>query len=117
MSNYALILHGDPNRFTKYSPEEMQEISDKYMAWGKDAEDAGFLRASHRLALDPGKVMRANKITDGPYSETKEILGGIYIIQAASYDEALNRIQGHPQVEYGGAIEVRALHVMECHDE
>ena len=117
MSNYALILHGDPNRFTKYSPEEMERISDKYMAWGKDAEDAGFLRASHRLALDPGKVMRANKITDGPYSETKEILGGIYIIQAASYDEALSRIQGHPHVKYGGAIEVRKLHVTECHDE
>ena len=55
MSNYALILHGDPTRFTKYGPEEMQEISDKYMAWGRDAERAGFLRVSHRLALDRAK--------------------------------------------------------------
>ena len=47
------------------------------------------------------------KSTDGPYSETKEVLGGYYMIEAANYDEAVQRTLDHPHLEYGGTIEVR----------
>ena len=112
MAHYFLFLYDDPTGYTKMSPEEMQKALEKYMAWGQKATQAGFLKGSHRLADDLGKVMRNGRVTDGPYSETKEILGGYYLIQAASYDEAVERTKDHPHLEYGGTIEVRAVHPM-----
>jgi hypothetical protein len=50
------------------------------------------------------------KATDGPYSETKEILGGYYTIEAANYDEAVKLTLDHPTLEYGGTVEVRHVY-------
>ncbi|HVP53616.1 MAG TPA: YciI family protein [Candidatus Eisenbacteria bacterium] len=113
MAQYGLILYGDPTRWKKISPEEMQKVTDKYMEWGRKAASAGFLRSSHRLAEDVGKVMRGAGVTDGPFSETKEILGGFYLIEAASYQDAVKLTTGHPHIEYGGTIEVRQLHAVQ----
>ena len=112
MSNYFLFLYDDPSGRAKLSPEEMQKAIEKYIAWGQKATNAGFLRGSHRLAEDTGKVIRGAKVTDGPYSETKEILGGYFLITADSYDQAVQRTLDHPHLEYGGTIEVRQVHPM-----
>lgn len=116
MPRFALILHGDPARWKKVSPKEMQKVTEKYMAWGQNAANAGFLRASHRLALDAGKVLQDTRAIDGPYSETKEIVGGFYVIEAADYEEAVHRTSDHPHMQYGGTIEVRQLHATENQD-
>src|SRR5579872_4462122 len=110
MPNFMLVLHGDPTRFTKLSPEEMQKAIEKYMAWTKKP----FMVESRRLADDAGRVMRdrGRKVTDGPYSETKEVFGGYYTIQAVDYDEAVKLAMDHPHLEYGGAIEVRQTYQM-----
>ena len=80
------------------------------MAWTKKP----FTRDSKRLADEPGRVIRSQggkpKATDGPYSETKEILAGYYTIEAASYDEAVKLALDHPQLEYGGTVEVRQVY-------
>ena len=112
MANYFLFLYDDPSSWMKYSPEEMQKALEKYIAWGQKASTGGYLKGSHRLAEDLGKVMRGTKVTDGPYSETKEILGGYYLISADSYDQAVQRSMDHPHLEYGGTIEVRRVHAM-----
>jgi hypothetical protein len=102
-----LLLYGDPTNWTQLSPDEMQKAIQKYFAWTQKP----FTKDSHRLADDPGKVIRPSatkpRVTDGPYSETKEVLGGYYTIEAASYDEAVKLALEHPQLEYGGTIEVR----------
>jgi hypothetical protein len=102
-----LLLYDDPSGWQKLSPEEMQKALEKYMAWTKKP----FMVRGVRLAPDAGKVIRARsgqpRITDGPYSETKEVLGGYYLIEAANYDEAVQRSLDHPHLEYGGTIEVR----------
>ena len=116
MPHFGLFIYGDPSRWTKFSPEEMQKVMERYIAWGQKAANGGFLLGSHRLAEEVGKVMRGTRVTDGPYSETKEILGGYYVIRAASYDEAVQRCSDHPHLEYGGVIEVRQLHAMEKQD-
>lgn len=106
MAQFALLLYDDPSGWVKLSPEEMQKAVEKYTAWGKKA----FVKASQRLAGDPGKVLRSTggkpRAFDGPYSETKEILGGFYVIEAASYEEAVERSLDHPHLEHG-TIEVR----------
>ena len=111
MPNYFLFLYDDPSGWVKLSPEEMQQALEKYIAWGEKARKAGFLKGSQRLAEDVGKVMRNGRVTDGPYSETKEILGGYYLIEAANYDEAVARTKDHPHLEHG-TIEIRGIHPM-----
>jgi len=110
MPQYMLLLYSDPSNFTTLSPEEMQKALEKYMAWTKKP----FTTGGQRLAHDPGKVMRSKNgqphIADGPYSETKEVLAGYYTIEAANYDEAVARSLDHPQLEYGGTIEVRQVY-------
>jgi hypothetical protein len=116
MPNYMLLLYHDPTGWTKLSPQEMQTALEKYIAWAQKATSGGYLRGSHRLGEDVGKVMRGTRVTDGPYSETKEVLGGYFLIDAANYDQAVERAKDHPSIEYGGTIEVRVLHAMEKQD-
>jgi hypothetical protein len=107
MPNYMLLLYDDPSGWERLSPEEMQKATEKFMAWGKKPST----RDGKRLGNDAGKVMRSEggqvRTTDGPYSETKEVLGGYYTIEAADYDEAVRLSLDHPSLEYGGTIEVR----------
>jgi hypothetical protein len=112
MPQYMLLLYNDPSWYKKLSPEEMQKATEKYMAWSKKPFSVG----SQRLAGDPGKVIRGNggkpHATDGPYSETKEVLGGFYTIEAADYEEAIQRALDNPHLEYGGTMEIRQLYTM-----
>ena len=107
MPQYMLLLYHDTNGYAALSPEEMQKALEKYMAWTKKP----FKVASMRLAPEAGRVIRPKagkpQVADGPYSETKEILGGYYLIEAADYNEAVQRSLDHPHLEYGGTIEVR----------
>jgi hypothetical protein len=112
MADYFLFLYDDPMGWTKLSPQEMQTALEKYIGWSQKATAGGYLVGSHRLAEDVGKVIRGRKVTDGPYSETKEILGGYFLIKADSYDQAVQRSLDHPHLEYGGTIEVRQVHPM-----
>jgi hypothetical protein len=103
-----LLLYDDPSTFfAKLSPGEIQSAMDKYTAWRKKP----FTVDAHRLGDDPGRVIRVEdgnaRAMDGPYSETKEVLGGYYTINAANYDEAVKLALTHPHVELGGTIEVR----------
>ena len=110
MPQYMLLLYDNPSHWMKLSPEEMQKAIEKYFAWTKKP----FTKDSKRLAEDPGRVIRSQggkpKATDGPYSETKEILGGYYTIEAASYDDAVKLASEHPHLEYGGTVEVRQVY-------
>ena len=110
MPHYMLLLYDDPSGWEKLSPEEMQKAIEKYMAWSNKP----FTRDSKRLGPDMGRVIRSKagtpRVTDGPYSETKEILGGYYTIEAANYDEAVKLSLDHPHLEYGGTVEVRHVY-------
>jgi hypothetical protein len=107
MPNYMLLLYDDPTKWAKLSPEEMQKAIEKYFAWTKKP----FIVDYKRLGDDAGRVIHPGdgkpRATDGPYSESKEVLGGYYTIEAANYDEAVERALDHPHLEYGGTVEVR----------
>lgn len=109
MAHFMLLLYDDQKIFTRLSPEEMQQAMAKYMAWRKEP----FTVDGKRLADDVGKVIRLTNgkaaATDGPYSETKEILGGYYTIEAADYDAAVQLALTHPHVEHG-TVEVRKVY-------
>lgn len=110
MAQFMLLLYDDPTQWQHLSPEEMQKAIEKYGAWTRKAFSVG----SERLTEDPGRVIRAERggkprATDGPYSETKEVLGGYYTIEAEDYNQAVERALDHPHLEYGGTIEVRQI--------
>jgi hypothetical protein len=116
MPKYMLLLHDNPNAFANVSPEAMQKVVEKYIAWGKKLREAGVMRAGDKLTDEPGRVMRRKDghvhVTDGPYSESKELLGGYYMIEADTYDKAVELARDCPQLEFGGTIEVRQVDVM-----
>lgn len=110
MPHFMVLLYDDQKIFSRLGPEDMQKALEKYMAWRK----APFTVDGKRLADDKGKVLRSNggtpTATDGPYSETKEVLGGYYTIEAANYDEAVKLSMTHPHLEYGGTVELRHVY-------
>lgn len=113
MPKYMILLHDTPDAFVNVSPEQMQSVIEKYMSWGERLRASGAMLAGEKLADEPGKVLRGKpgkvSVTDGPYSETKELIGGYYLIQADSYEQAVEIARDCPQFEFGGAIEVREI--------
>jgi hypothetical protein len=109
MPQFMLLLYDNPADWQQVSPEEMQKAIEKYREW----TTRPYTRDSKRLGEDAGRVVRPHngkpRATDGPYSETKEVLGGFYLIEAKDYDEAVALALEHPHVEFGGTIEVRQL--------
>lgn len=116
MPKFMILLHDSPDAFASVSPEQMQRVIEKYVAWGERLRASGAMLAGEKLADEAGKVMRgkpgAVRVTDGPYSETKEVLGGFYIVQADSYEKAVALARDCPQFEFGGTIEVREIDTM-----
>jgi len=112
MPQYLLLLYDDPSGWHKLRPEEKETAMGQYRAWAEKAQKAGFYVRANKLTFDPGKIIRGPKarVTDGPYSETKEVLGGYYLIEAPNYDEAVRRSLDHPHLSHG-TIEVREIEV------
>jgi hypothetical protein len=113
MKDFLFLYRVDPTNIPKGSPEEMQALTKRWMDW------IGGIAAQNRLSdrgnrLEPtGKVVNpGNMITDGPYTEIKETLGGYTVIKAASLDEAVKTVKGCPILEYGGNVEVREVSVL-----
>ena len=116
MSKFMLLLHDAPDGFAAMSPDQMQQVIEKYAAWGNRLRASGVMLDGQKLADEPGRILRAKggqvRITDGPYSETKEVLGGYYTVRAADYDEAAGIARDCPHLEYGGTIEIRQIDTM-----
>ena len=93
------------------TPEEMQQIFGKWMAWLKAMKAKGQYVGGDRLD-DAGKVLRSSKgasVTDGPYAEAKEMVGGYVIVSADSLAQAVEIAKGCPGFEYGTNVEVRPI--------
>ena len=116
MATFALMLHEDPSSCEDMSPERMQEIIKQYGAWAGELHAAGKLAGGHKLADEGGRRLRRESggeltLHDGPYAESKEVLGGIFLIEAASYEEAaeIARSCPHLHFEFGTYIDIRQI--------
>lgn len=111
MATYLALLYDDPTQFEKVPPQEMQAIIQRYRAWRIRMEGQGAVLSGYKLADGEGRVIRRRggrvHVTDGPFGETKELVGGYFLLRAASYDEALKILDDCPHLEFG-PIEVRA---------
>ena len=113
MAQYLLLLYDNPANWAKFSPEELQKAMAKYGVYGQKLRDRKQWVAGHKLTDEPGRVLRNKSgktvATDGPYSETKEWLGGFYLIEAPNYNAAVEISRECPHLEFGGTIEVREV--------
>jgi len=113
MPEFMLLLHDRPGIYRAASPRRMQEIIERYRAWSHDLSAKGRLVGGHKLTDDDGKVLGPGTngvlVKDGPYSETKEVVGGYFLIEAADYADAVEISRGCPHLEFGGYIELRQI--------
>jgi hypothetical protein len=113
MHNYLLLLHEDESQRTGIPRDRMMAMIKEYGAWSAKLRTEGRLVSGEKLADDTGKVVRDKQgkvtVTDGPYAESKEIVGGFFIISAKDYDEACTIARGCPHLKYYGRVEVRQI--------
>jgi hypothetical protein len=112
MPQFILLLHDNGSFDPSLSPDEMQAIIQRYVAWRAKVQQNGRAVAGHKLHDGEGRVMRGSgsslKVTDGPYAEAREVIGGLFIIEAASYDEVVELTRDCPHLEFG-TIEIRQV--------
>jgi hypothetical protein len=113
MKDFLLLFRTDYNTAPKFSPEEMQAITKRWIDWiGGIAAQNQLTDRGNRL-VPSGKVLKpGNVIADGPYTEIKESLAGYSIVKAASLEEAAELAKGCPGLQLGGTVEVREIDVM-----
>ena len=104
--DYLLLARGkwDPEK----SKEEIQSAIDRFYDWYERLVDEGRFKRGHRLAT-AAKVVSRTGITDGPFAETKEIVGGYWFIVARTLQEAASIAAENPCLVYGLYCEIRPI--------
>ncbi len=110
MAKFLFIYRNRSESYTNISPEEMPKIHAKWQTWiGEGFQKGWMLDAGNGLKTE-GLVVNAKKVvTDGPFAETKEIVGGYAIVQADTLAAAGEFAKGCPILLRGGSVEVRPL--------
>ena len=112
MPQYMLLLHDSGSFPANMSPGEMQAIIQRYIDWRTRVEGGGRKVSGHKLRDREGRVMRHNgggvSITDGPYAEAREVIGGLFVIEANTYDEVVALARDCPHLDFG-SIEIREI--------
>jgi hypothetical protein len=113
MKDFLFLFRRASTAMPTGSPEEMQSMTQQWMDWiGSIAAQNKLVDRGNRLGED-GKVLRPNNVvTDGPYTEIKESLGGYTLVKANSMDEAVELAKGCPIFAVGGSVEVRPIDQM-----
>lgn len=105
-----LIFHLGPTGVAQ-SPETMQENMGKWMTWVNKLRDTGKYVSGEPL-IPGGKLISGNggsTVTDGPYTEGKEVVGGFFIVNAADINEAVAMSKEYPDYDKGGSVQVRQV--------
>jgi hypothetical protein len=105
-NEYLLLSRGqwDPQK----SRDEIQDAIDRFYAWHERLVAQGRFKGGQRLAPDTRLVTRSG-ITDGPFAEAKEVVGGYWFIMAGSLDEAARIASDNPCLACGLSFEVRPI--------
>ena len=107
---YALLIYSDPSYLAEQSPQQLDAIRAEYAVL---LGDPRLVTSSQLQSSDTATSVRTSGgrtlLTDGPFADTKEVLGGICIIEAPNLDEAIDLARRLPAVEQGGVVEIRPV--------
>jgi len=113
MKDFLFVYRNDFKNQPTGSPEELQAITKKWMDWiGGIAAQNKLADRGNRLTSEGRVVRPGNVVTDGPYTEIKELIGGYSAVKAESFDEAVEMAKGCPIYTFGGNVEVREINPM-----
>ncbi len=109
MAKFMFLQRGGSEKRPEMRPEQMQQEMQMYMDWIKGGVEAGWI-------LDPGNRLGAGAVVkpdmtviDGPFTESKELVGGYMMVEASDLAGAIEIVKGSPMVKGGNTIEVREL--------
>ena len=108
MSEYVFLYRGGE---AGRSPERAQQSMQKWMAWFKEMAEKGHLKDRGLPLERAGKLVEGKQkaVTDGPFAEAKDVIGGFTLIEAHDLDQAIQLSKGCPILEVDGAVEVRPV--------
>jgi hypothetical protein len=110
MAKFLFVYRGGSAAMAKMTPEEMQQNMQKWEKWIGEGMQKGWMVDPGDGLTQEGCVVNAKKVvTDGPFAESKEIVGGFSIVQADSLKAAAKLANGCPALLTGGTVEVRRL--------
>ena len=112
-NGYMLLFRGN-DWLKTLSSEEKQKVTDQWMSWFKRLMDEGKAIAGNPLEREGKIVSGKNRVvSDGPFAESKEAIGGYFLLDVANFDDAVAIARECPGLPYGVQVEVRPVAV-EC---
>ena len=110
---YMALIYADESEWDDLSAEERESIHARYLTLADDARTAGVMQGGEQLGPTRDSTTVRTRdgqllVVDGPYAEAKEVLGGYFLFECASIDEAVDWAARIPATEYG-AVEVRPV--------
>lgn len=109
-SEYLLLFRGT-DWTNGLSPEEMQQAAQRFMAWFERLKNEGTVKGGQPLE-SAGRVVSGKggrTVADGPFAESKEAIGGYFLLNVNSLDEAVQVAKGCPGLDLGMKVEVRPV--------
>ena len=110
---YMLLIHDDPTAWAGMSEEQVNAVMGEYFAYSAAIREEGILVSGNPLkGRDEARTVRMRDgkrlVADGPFAETKELIGGYYVVDCETEDQALDAAARIPSARFG-AIEVRPI--------
>lgn len=114
MAQFAYLFRGEQPDAGAQSPEQMEQTFKQWMSWMDELRGQGHLLPGGQRLKSAGAVVRgqAKAVSDGPFVEAKDMIGGFILIEAETLEQAIALAKGCPGLEFGGVVEIRPLAVM-----
>ena len=110
MAKFMFVYRGGNDGTQEVSPEEMQQVMQIWASWIEKGMQAGWLLDGGDGLKPDGKVVHPDStITDGPFAESKELVGGYSMVEAKDLASATELAKTSPMIAAGGTVEVREL--------
>ena len=110
MKEFMMIFIGANYEEIGLSPEQLQERMGRWFTWGDKMQEQGILKGGAALLSKGKRISGPERVeSDGPFVESKELVGGYYTVAAHSFDEVVKIAQDYPDYDLGGTVEIREV--------
>lgn len=114
MKDFMLIFMSEDYQSMGMKPDQMQDRYGRWFAWNQKMREEGVVKGGEALHTAAKRVSGSERVvTDGPFVEGKDLVGGFYIVKAVDFDGALAIAQGYPDYDLGGTVEIREVMVFD----
>lgn len=110
MAEYVILMRESDDAWARKPAEEQQRLLQGYLAWVRDLRERDIFRNGWPLA-NTGRLLRTEggEVVDGPFTETKEVLTGFFVIEAPDLDAARAIARTCPALGHGETVELRPV--------